>query len=279
MVKKAIIAAAGNGTRFLPITKAYPKELLPVWDKPMIQILIEELVGADFTEVLIIHHPIRPQIKDYFMPDTDLELFLRHVGKTNWLDKWSELIGKIKIYFLPQRTDLPYGTGSPVLTAEKFIGNDPFAYFYGDDLILEKNSGKYLSSLIQTFKKNKASAVFGVQKVPWKEVERYGTIKYKKSGTVPNQVESIEEKLPKNKTHSNHVFFGRSIVSSKVIEILKNQPVSDKNELYFTDALMSLAQNSVVIAQLIKDAKWLTIGDPERWLKANIEYKKFKLGK
>lgn len=275
MVSQAIIAAAGNGTRFLPLTKAYPKELLPVWDKPMIQILIEELVGAGFKEVLIIHHPVRPQIKDYFMPDHDLELFLREVGKSDWLNEWRKLVGKINIHFLPQRTDLPYGTGTPVLTAEKFIGNKPFAYLYGDDLVLEKKPGRFLSSLVKTFEKHKAAAVFGAQKVPWKEVQRYGSIRYVKKGKVPNQIETVEEGLPQKKAPSNFVLFGRFVVSHKVIDVLKELPVSKKNELFFTDAMKEMAKNDVVIAQPTTTGKWLTIGDPDRWLQANIEFQKF----
>lgn len=227
-IKKAIIAAAGNGTRFLPITKAYPKELLPVWDKPMIQLLIEELVGAGFEKVLIVHHPVRPQIREYFLPDSNLEIFLEEVGKSEWLDKWHNLIKKIRIHFIPQRTDLPYGTGTPVLTAEKYIGNEPFAYLYGDDLILEKKPGNFLTLLCDNFAKYKASAVFGAQKVPWKEVERYGSIRYKKDSKIPHQIETVEEALPKSKAPSNFVQFGRFVVSPNVINILKRLPVSKK---------------------------------------------------
>lgn len=275
MVKKAIIAAAGNGTRFLPVTKAYPKELLPIWDRPIIQVLLEELIGAGIKEVLIIHHPARPEIKHYFLPDEGLEAFLKSVGKGDWLDHWREVVNRINLSFLPQRGDLPYGTGAPVLTAEEFIGRDPFVYLYGDDLILEAKAGQYLKHLVRIFKRYQADAVLGCQEVPWDEIERYGSIKFKHSGKIPYQVETVEEGLPAGQAPSNFVQFGRFVVSPKVIKVLKIQPLSAKKELFFTDAMKTMAKKGVVIARPTKKAKWLTTGDPDRWLKANLAFKKF----
>jgi UTP--glucose-1-phosphate uridylyltransferase len=275
MIKKAVIAAAGNGTRFLPVTKAYPKELLPILNKPIIQLLIEELIGAGVEKVLIIHHRARPQIKNYFLPDSELEIFLEEVGKGHWLDQWRKTLQKINLLFLPQEKDLPYGTGSPILSAAKFINGDPFVYFFGDDLVLEKKPGQFLAELIRVFEKHKAAAVFGSQEVAWDEVVRYGSVRFKKGGKVPYQIETVEEGLPAGKAPSNFIQFGRFVVSAEVVEVLKEQPLSAKKELFFTDAMKKMAGKGVVIAQPIKKGKWLTTGDPERWLKTNLEFQKF----
>lgn len=276
MVKKAIIAAAGFGTRFLPVTKAYPKELLPVLDKPVIQYLVEEILAAGIKEIAIVHRHGNPAIKRYFTPDPKLTKFLADHDKSEFLSSLDKIQKKVsQFHFFPQPNRLPYGTGTPVLTAKSFIGHDPFVYLYGDDLILEPQPGQFLASLIQTFEKYHASAVFGCQEVPWKDVARYGSIRYKKGSKIPNQIETVEEGLPPEKAPSNFVQFGRFVVSSQVINLLKSQPLSTKKELFFTDAMKTMAHANVVIAKPIKEGKWLTTGDPNRWLQTNLEFHQF----
>ena len=271
-----MIAAAGYGTRFLPATQAYPKELLPVLGKPVIQLIVEELVGAGIKEILIVYRPGNSLIKRFFYGNGELNGFLKKVNKSHLLDEVNRI--KDKIRFLAQPRKFAYGTGSPVLAAKKFIGKDPFVFVYGDDLIMEKKKGQFLAQLIKIFEKYQAAAVFGAQKVPWNEVQRYGSIRFKKESQIPYQVETVEEGLFKDKAPTNLVQFGRFVVSPEVITVLKNQKLSAKNELFFTDAMKALAKTKTVIAYPIENAKWLTIGDPERWLQTNIEFKKF-LGK
>ena len=278
MVKKAVIAAAGRGTRFLPVTKAYPKELLPILDKPIIQYQVEELLGAGIKQIAIVHRHGNQAIKRYFGADPDLDQFLTKNGKQSWLADLKKIRTQVSFRFIPQPRRLAYGTGSPVLAAKSFINQQPFAYFYGDDLVLEKKPGLFISQLISVFEKHRAAIVLGAQEVPWNEVERYGSVKFKKGGRISYQVESVEEGLPAGKAPSNFVQFGRFVVSPAVISLLATQKLSKTKELFFTDVVKKLAQEKVVIARPIKHGKWLTTGDPERWLQANLEFKQFFSG-
>jgi len=281
-IEKAVIAAAGNGTRFLPVTKAYAKELIPVLNKPIIQYLVEELIGAGIKKICVIHRPNDSSIKRYFFADNSFKKSLADNGKLHLISDL-EKIQKANLgwHFLPQSGSYSYGTGAPVLSAQKFIGADPFVYFYGDDLILEKKPGRFLSSLIKTFVHFKPKAVLGVQEAPWNEVARYGSVRFKKDGLVPYQIESVEEGLPAGRAPSNFVQFGRFVVSPYVLEVLKKQRAriaaagSSRPELLFTDAVKTLAKKELVIAQPIKSGRWLTTGDPDRWLKANLAFKEF----
>jgi UTP--glucose-1-phosphate uridylyltransferase len=275
MVKKAIIAAAGRGTRFLPITKVYSKELLPVLNKPIVQYLVEELLGAGIQEIAIVHRPGDSSIRDYFSPNSELEDFFKKNNKSRLLAGLNKISKKARLHFFPQGRHLPGGSGSPVLAAKSFIGNQPFVYMFGDDLVLEKSPGRYLSSLLKTFQKGQLGAVIAVQKVAWEKVCLYGTMKFKKKAKINGQIEAIIEGAPKGKAPSNFADFGRFVVSPRVTEILKSQKLERGSELMFTTALTTLAKEKPVITQLIREAKWLTTGDPENWLKANLEFQRF----
>jgi UTP--glucose-1-phosphate uridylyltransferase len=269
-IKKAIIAAAGRGTRFLPVVKAYAKELVPILNKPNIQYLVEEAIGAGITEIAIVHRVGETTIEKYFTPDPELEKYLIENNKIEYLDSLKNIWSKAKITFIPQPLDLPYGTGSPVLAAKDFIGSDDFAYFYGDDFILEPFSGQLLSKMISKFDQYSASAVMAVQKVPMEEIYRYGSVKYINDTNYPDRMSAILEKLPADQAPSNSVNIGRFVASNKIMENIDINKLSRDKELWFTDALTKLAQNSIVLTQSTENEKWLTTGDPLRWLKANI---------
>lgn len=269
-VTKGVIAAAGRGTRFLPTTKAYPKELIPILDKPNIQYLVEEMIGAGINEIAIIHRPGETKIKEYFSPDKELADYLQKNNKSEYLVSLKNIWEKAKLSFIPQTKDLPYGNATPVLAAKEFIDNQPFVYMFGDDFILEKKSGNYLSLLIETFNKHQPATILGCQEVAWEEIHRYGSVEYARKPKVPNQAVAVLEKLPKDKAPSNIAQFGRFILSPKVFPVLKDQETS-KGELWLSDANNTLAKTDIAIAEPIQQGKWLTTGDPLRWLKTNIE--------
>ncbi|MDD4135872.1 MAG: sugar phosphate nucleotidyltransferase [Candidatus Shapirobacteria bacterium] len=269
-INKAVIAAAGRGTRFLPVVKAYPKELVPVLSKPNIQYLVEEAIGAGITNIAIVIHFGEKKIQNYFSPDANLEEYLIKNNKTEYLDSLKNIWQKTKLTFIEQPLGLPYGTGSPVLAAKEFIGNDDFAYFYGDDFILEANPGQLLSKMISKYDQYQASAILAVQKVPMEEIYRFGSIKYMDDPNYTDRMSEIMEKLPADQAPSNSVNIGRFIASNKILENIDINKLSRDNELWFTDALTKLAQSGVVLTQATQDEKWLTTGDPLRWLKANI---------
>jgi len=270
-VVKGVIAAAGRGTRFLPVTKGYPKELVPILEKPNIQYLVEELLGAGVNQIAIVHRHGDNKIKQYFTPDPELEKYLRANKKEDFLKSLYQIWQKSKVLkFIPQSPKLPYGSASPILAAKSFIGKDPFVFMYGDDMVVESKPGTYLKSLIKIFRKYQAEAVAGASAVPWSEINRYSSAQYKKGKKkVPFQLAKVFEKLPRDKAPSNITLFGRFVVGPKIFSALQKQKLS-QGELFFTDAVNDLAQTETVIAQPIKKGQWLTTGDPLRWLKTNI---------
>ncbi len=269
-VKKGVIAAAGRGTRFLPVTKAYPKELVPILEKPNIQYLVEELLAAGVEEIAIVHRHGNNQIKRYFSPDPELEEYLKINQKEAFLESLRLIWKKARVLkFIPQSPNLPYGSASPILAAKSFIGKEPFVFMYGDDMVVEKKPGAYLKDLIKIFQQqSNIKVVAATSPVPWEEIDRYSSIKYKKSG-LSYQIDKVFEKLPRDQAPSNITLFGRFVVSPEIFSVLQKQTLS-KGELFFTDAVNALAQTGIAIGQPVKDAQWLTTGDPLRWLEANF---------
>ncbi len=269
-VTKGVIAAAGRGTRFLPVTKAYPKELLAILNKPNIQYLVEEMIGAGVSEINIVHRPGDKKIAQYFTPDQELKKFLKDNNKESFLSSLEEIWNKANIFFTPQDPKLPYGNASPILSVKNFIGDDPFVYMFGDDLVIEKKPGNYLASLIKTYQKYQPAVILGAQEVPWEEIDRYASIKYVDDPKYPHRAVEVLEKLPSDKAPSNIAQFGRFVVSNKIFPVLEKQELSRDNELWFADANNTLAKEDIAIAEPITSGEWLTTGDPLRWLKVNL---------
>ena len=271
MIKKAVIAAAGRGTRFLPVVKGYPKELVPILSKPNIQYLIEEAIGAGITNIAIVIRHGETKIQNYFSPDENLEKYLLENNKIEYLDSLKSIWTSSKLTFIVQPENLPYGTGSPLLAAKEFVGSDPFVYMYGDDLTVEPTPGQFLSKMINLFEKYQASEVIAVKDVGKEEISRYGAAQYTNDPKYPNRLSAMLEKLPANQAPSTFAQGGRFVVTSKVFTILEQQGLSRDGELWFSDASNTLAKSDIVLTQAFeKDEDWLTTGDPLRWLKANI---------
>ena len=273
MVTKGLIAAAGRGTRFLPVVKSYPKELVAILEKPNIQYLVEELIGAGVNEIAIVHRHGDSSIKRYFTPDKELEDYLKKNNKKEFLNSLREIWKKAKVLrFIPQGRSLPYGNASPILAAKGFLKNDPFVFMFGDDLILEPVAGGYVKKLINLYEEYSPGIVLGAQEVPWSEINRYASIEYVKDKKYPNRAVQVLEKLEKDKAPSNIAQIGRFVVSSKIFSVLAKQGLSRDNELWFADAVNTLAKDDVAIAQPVENGRWMTTGDPLRWLKANIDF-------
>jgi len=271
MIKKAVIAAAGRGTRFLPVVKAYPKELVPILSKPNLQYLIEEAIGAGITEIAIVIRSSETKIQDYFSPDENLEKYLLENNKIEYLDSLKSIWTKAKLTFIVQPTNLPYGTGSPLLAAKEFVGSDPFVYMFGDDLTVEPVPGQFLAKMIVTFEKYQATEVIAVKDVGRDEIARYGAAQYIDDPQYPHRLSAMLEKLPADQAPSTFAQGGRFVVTSKVFAILEQQGLSIDGELWFSDASNTLAKTDVVLTEAFeKDEDWITTGDPLRWLKANI---------
>lgn len=268
-VTKAVIAAAGRGTRFLPVVKAYPKELIALLDKPNLQYLIEEIIAAGIKDIAIVQRPGNKAIENYFNPDQELIDYLTSVGKTDYLDSLNAIHQQAKLTFIDQPATLPYGNGSPVLAAADFIGDNSFVYAFGDDLHVETTPGTFLTQMIATFEQYQPASVIAVAQVPPEEIVRYASMKYVDDPKYPNRISGMFEKLPSTEAPSLFGQGGRFVLSSKYIETLKNTAVA-KGELWLTDASNTLAKSDIVLTQVLPPGVWMTTGDPLRWLKANI---------
>ncbi|MFA5894525.1 MAG: sugar phosphate nucleotidyltransferase [Candidatus Shapirobacteria bacterium] len=271
-ITKAIIPVAGWSTRFLPAVKSYAKHLVPVLDKPQLQLIVEELQGAGITDFCIVHRPDETTIKSYFTPNLELDQYLKDNNKQKYLESYHQMLSKINsIEFLPQTPDFPYGNGTPLLIAEKFINNEPFLYVWGDDLTIEEIPGNFVSKMFDDFTKYSADAVIAVQEVPRTEISKYGSMIYSKNPRFPNQIDGEIEKPEADKAPSLMGQGGRFVLSPKIIELLKHQEI-DRGELWLTSAIDALAKVGVVLTKNLNEynAHWMTTGDPLSWLKVNI---------
>lgn len=270
-IKKAIIAAAGYGTRFLPATKNQAKEMLPVVDKPIIHYLAQEAVDSGIEEIIIVNRNGQTEIQDYFDSNPELEHELEAAGKKERLKKIREIPQMAKFTFVRQSGQLPYGNATPLIACSHLIGDDEaFVYMFGDDLtISEKPVSK---QLMEAFKKENPQAVLATQKVPDSEVERYGTISYKEDADYKYEMKEGYEKLSPEEAPSNMAQFGRFVFTHRVIDEVLDTPTGKDDELWIMDVLNNLAQKGEKVIAPPIEGKWLTTGDPLRWLKANVEF-------
>ena len=265
-IKKAVIAAGGWSTRFLPTVKTYAKVLIPIFDQPQIQYLCRELIDNGINQIAIVHRHGEKSLRQHFTPNQELGTYLANKNKQSSMDSLNYLLKKAKFTLIPQSNSLPYGNGTPILSCKSFIGQDPFIYMYGDDLIIEKKPGSYLAKAITTFISQKADAVATAQ--PTDRVDLYSSVKIK-AGTT-NQIETVIEKPQPKDAFSNLAVIGRFVFSPKIIKVLQNTAVA-RGELWLTDALNNMAQTHKVLVQPTdKNSYWHTTGDPLNFLKANL---------
>jgi UTP--glucose-1-phosphate uridylyltransferase len=270
-ITKAVIAVAGSGTRFLPATKNMPKEMLPIIDKPIVHYLIEEAVASGIEDIILVTKAGNHLIEDYFDNRSDLETSLEKAGKLEQLQMIRNIPQMANFIYVRQKSNLPYGNGSPLLAAKSLIDEqEDFLYMFGDDLYLSEIPVP--TQLIKVFKEQKADVVFGTQEVPWDEVEKYGTIKYKTNAPYKYEVEGIAEKLPKDKAPSNNILLGRFIFSYKVIETALRTKTGKGGELWIADILSNMAQEGLKVIAQPTNSEWLTTGDPLSHIKATLKF-------
>jgi len=265
-ITKAVIAVAGSGTRFLPVTKSQPKEMLPIVDKPIIQYIVEEMVASGIKDIILVTKWDKKPLEDHFDRSFELEKHLEKQKKPQRLKKIKEISSMANFVYIRQKG--PYGNGTPALNAKSVLGNEPFVYAFGDDLV--KSKIPFTKQLIQEYQKN-PGVILGVQKVAKKEVSKYGIVKIK-PGT-KNEVESIVEKPSITKAPSQLADFGRFIIEPEILNILEKKELGKGRELWLIDAIEKyIKQGGKTYIKEIKDGKWLTTGDPLNYLKAVIEY-------
>ncbi len=272
-VTKAIITAAGYGTRFLPATKNQPKEMLPIIDKPIIHYLVEEAVDSGIETIILVTRAGNNIMEDYFDNRSDLEYTLEKNGKTAALKIVQDIPQMANFIYVRQKKHLPYGNGTPLLVAKDLIDpGEAFVYMFGDDLTICRDAPPITKQLIDVFHEQNATAVLGVQEVPWDEINRYASIKYKENAGYKYEIEKGIEKVQKENAPSNMAQFGRFVFSYDVIEAAQSTSTGKDGELWIIDILNQLAaEGKKVIAQPI-DGEWLTTGDPLRYLKTTLKF-------
>jgi len=264
-VKKAIIAVAGSGTRLLPATKSMPKEMLPIVDKPIIQLIAEELVDAGVEDIIMVTKWDKKPLEDHFDHSTALELDLEKAGKDKYLTEIKRVAELANFIYVRQKPF--YGNGVPILSAASLVDNEPFVFCFGDDLVKSKES--FTKQMVDEFEKTGAPMI-GVQKVPKDQVNRYGVVKLKE-GTM--EVEDIIEKPDVENAPSDLAVFGRMILNQEIINILKDTPEGIGGEIWIVDALRTYVKNGgKLIAQTVKDGEWMTTGDPLNYTKTILAY-------
>lgn len=260
---KAVIPAAGLGTRFLPTTKAQPKEMLPVFDKPTIQYVIEEAIASGIDDILIVTGKGKRSIEDHFDVSFELEYSLKEKGKEEYLKQVKEISNLANIYYIRQKKQK--GLGDAIYCAKKHVGSEPFVVMLGDTIT--KDKVPCTKQLINVYNKYDSSAI-AVEAVPCEKVERYGIIKGNEVEKDIYKIEELVEKPSVNQAPSNLAIMGRYVLESEIFDHISNTQPGFGGEIQLTDAMAKL--NNVY--GYIFQGKTYDIGNRIEWLKTSIEF-------
>lgn len=265
-IRKAIIPAAGLGTRFLPATKAQPKEMLPVVDKPTLQYIIEEAVQSGIEEILIITGRNKTSIENHFDKSVELELELERKGKEDLLAEVKEISEMANIHYIRQKE--PKGLGHAIYCAKSFIGQEPFAVLLGDDVVYARKP--CLKQMIEVYDRYQSS-ILGVQEVEKEDVSKYGIVDGMRLEERVYRVRGLVEKPDVEKAPSRIAILGRYIINPAIFKILAYTRPGKGGEIQLTDALQELAQKEVIYAYIFEGRRY-DVGDRQGFLEATVEY-------
>ena len=264
---KGIVTIAGYGTRFLPASKAVPKEMFPIAGVPLIQHHVESLAAAGIDQIIVVVRDGAEIVQKHFAPDVGLERHLQQVGKLALLEEVRRLSRLAEIVLVRQPETLPYGNAAPALAARPWLTpGEPFYYMFGDDIILAEVPVP--QQLVEAFHHSLPAAVLATQLVPDEETHLYGCIEFK-PGSDREMARIIEKPAPGTQP-SNWVQIGHFVFTHELFDVLHGSETGKAGELWMADAVDRLAGRSRVIAHSI-DGQWLAAGDPLRQLKANVE--------
>ncbi len=253
MIKKCLFPAAGYGTRFLPVTKAMPKEMLPILTKPLIQYGVEEAVEAGMDTMAIITGRGKRAIEDHFDISYELEHQIKGSSKEHLLTEIRDLIGKCTFTYTRQ-VEMK-GLGDAILKGNALIGSEPFAVVLADDLCINQNGEGVLSQMVKLYDKYKCSIV-AIMEVPKEETYKYGVIEGKEIEEGVYMISNMVEKPEPQDAPSNLAIIGRYILSDDIFEVIKDTKPGKNGELQITDALMNLAQKGMVLAYRFKGERF-----------------------
>jgi UTP--glucose-1-phosphate uridylyltransferase len=265
-VKKAIIPAAGLGTRFLPATKAMPKEMLPIVDKPTIQYIVEEAVESGIEDIIIVTGKQKRAIEDHFDNSVELEQTLLEQGKLELLQEVRKSSKIVDIHYIRQKE--PRGLGHAVWCARKFIGDEPFAVLLGDDIVRAEQP--CLKQMIEQYERCRAS-IIGVQPVSDREISRYGIVDAQKLEERLHRVEHLVEKPKLQDAPSNLAIMGRYILTPRIFAILSDQTPGAGGEIQLTDAIAGLSRREAVYAYEFTGVRY-DVGEKMGFIQTTIEF-------
>jgi len=267
-VKKAVFPVAGLGSRFLPVTKANPKEMLPIVDKPLIQYAVEEAVKAGITHMIFITSSSKRAIEDHFDYHFELETRLEEQGKNDLLAVVKN-ISPPNVQFTYVRQTQPLGLGHAILCAEHVVGDAPFAVLLADDLINEEKA-PCLSGMTKCFNEN-GSSVLAVQTVPWENVHQYGIVELANEKLDYSPIQSIIEKPTKDQAPSNLAAIGRYILTPSIFACLKETTLDQRGEIQLTDGIKRLLTKEKIYAYHFHGKRY-DCGSKLGYLEATVEF-------
>jgi UTP--glucose-1-phosphate uridylyltransferase len=268
VIRKAVFPVAGFGTRFLPATKASPKEMLPVVDKPLIQYAVEEAIEAGITELIFVTSNTKRSIEDHFDKSYELEVELEKKGKLEALELVRNIVPKgVSCIYVRQAEAL--GLGHAVLCAKSVVGNEAFAVILPDDLIDGHGSG-VVSQMIQAYQQTGCSQL-GVEEVPKEDTDKYGIVNIKVGDNVGSEVDQIVEKPKPDQASSNLAVVGRYILTPRTFELLESTQKGAGGEIQLTDAISALLEYETVFAHRFKGKRY-DCGSKQGYLKATVDF-------
>lgn len=266
VIRKAVIPVAGLGTRFLPATKAMPKEMLPIIDKPVIQYIVEEAVASGITDIILVTGASKRPIEDHFDINSELEGWLKATGKSEAAKEIRRIAEMANFIYVRQKG--PYGNGTPVLNAKDIIGDEPFAVIWGDDLFINEKRPR-LKQLIEVYEKYQSPVMTAIA-IDDEGTKKYGVIDGKEVEKGVLKIKKIVEKPGPKKAPSRIGTIGAYILTPDIFEALEKTKVGKDNELWLVDAIEALSKKRSIYACLA-EGKYYDTGSKLGWLKANID--------
>lgn len=265
-VRKAVIPAAGIGSRFLPATKAMPKEILPILDKPTIQYIVEEAVAAGIEDIIIVTGKHKRAIEDHFDAQMELEFNLEEKGKYDLLEKVQHSTNLANIFYVRQKS--PQGLGHAIWTAKQFIGEEPFAVLLGDDIV--DGEVPAIKQLMDVYD-DKQKSVIGAKTVSYEDTERYGMIESKSQDGRLYEIDTLIEKPKLGTTDSRLAIMGRYVLTPDIFDYLEEQNIGAGGEIQLTDAIARVNEDDEVYAYDFEGERY-DVGDKIGFVKTTMEY-------